>query len=161
MTEEAKTFEVDFADVLKMTSCPKCSLAANTGLHRFCQHKECPVRDATNAARMKALADEGMRHGRELGGALRVWEYEGFDGTWVECRNAEDACMWAEDGRRIREKTASKPTTPEPNPGDLDSPFYVQAGGKLARYPGGRTRREWESEVGTPSYHHAADLPDD
>lgn len=27
-------------------SCPKCGLEAKTLLHRFCQHKTCPVREA-------------------------------------------------------------------------------------------------------------------
>lgn len=31
-----------------MTSCPKCGLEAKTLLHRFCTHKECPVRDAVS-----------------------------------------------------------------------------------------------------------------
>lgn len=46
----------------------------------------------------------GLKEGREAATAsTRIWEYEGADGVWHECRNADDACMWAEDGRRIRE----------------------------------------------------------
>lgn len=33
-------------DIGKMTACPKCGLEAKTLLHPFCQHKECPIRDA-------------------------------------------------------------------------------------------------------------------
>lgn len=53
------------------------------------------------------LANEGVRQGRAISASPRVWEYEGIDGKWRECRNADDACMWAEDGRRIREKVQS------------------------------------------------------
>lgn len=28
----------------QMRACPKCSLEASTMLHKFCQHKDCPVR---------------------------------------------------------------------------------------------------------------------
>lgn len=28
----------------QMHACPKCGLEAKTMLHRFCRHKECPVR---------------------------------------------------------------------------------------------------------------------
>lgn len=103
-------------DVMKMTYCPKCSLEFGTLLHHLCQHDDCPVREA---ARMRNLAEQGMRQGRKMGASPRVWEYEGFDGTWVECRNADDACMWAEDGRRIREKMKMQsPAAEEPKPGD-------------------------------------------
>jgi hypothetical protein len=46
-------------------------------------------------------------------------------------------------------------------PNGMDSKYYTLSDGTLAQYPGGRTRREWEDQVGTPSYHHAADLPED
>lgn len=98
---------MEVENVLKMTSCPKCGLEAKTLLHPFCLHKQCPVRDATNASKMGKLASEGMRQGRATSASPRVWEYEGADGVWHQCRNADDACMWAEDGRRIREKQPS------------------------------------------------------
>lgn len=88
-------------DVMKMTVCHKCGLEFNTLLHSFCLHEQCPVRGSRT---MSELADEGMRQGRAISASTRVWEYEGLDGVWNECRNADDACMWAEDGRRIREK---------------------------------------------------------
>lgn len=33
-------------NVKNMIECPKCALEAKSLLHRFCTHKECPVRDA-------------------------------------------------------------------------------------------------------------------
>jgi hypothetical protein len=49
----------------------------------------------------------------------------------------------------------AQPATRERSPGDLDSPYYRLTDGSLARYPGGRTRREWEDRIGTPSFEHA------
>lgn len=40
-------------------------------------------------------------------------------------------------------------------PDGMDSQFYRLSDGTVARYPGGRTRREWEEQVGSPSYEHA------
>lgn len=93
------------SDISKATSCPSCGLEFGKLLHHLCLHDGCPVRPTTRP--MNELAEEGMRQGRAISASPRIWEYEGADGVWHECRSADDACMWAEDGRRIREKPAA------------------------------------------------------
>jgi hypothetical protein len=115
-------------DVGKMTACPKCGLDAKSLLHPLCTHKKCPVRDAF---RMRALADEGMRQGRAISASVRIWEYEDIEGNWREARNADDACMWAEDGRRIREKLAEDVGRPVPKHGSRPMIAVEEAANRL------------------------------
>jgi len=49
LTEEGRKSAItalEFHAVRNSGECPSCGLKAETMLHRFCQHKKCPVRDA-------------------------------------------------------------------------------------------------------------------
>jgi len=54
-----------------------------------------------------------------------------------------------------------KPGEPGYAEASEDPHFYRNSGGWLCEYPHGMTETEWNDKIGTPSYEHAKDLPDD
>jgi hypothetical protein len=91
----------------------------------------------------------GPRIKPEIIRTLREWAAFEQDGGNVEQGAAIDIILdWYD--RQI-----ASPSVPD------ITRTYLLADGSRAPFPHGMTEAEWNEKIGTPSYEHAKDLPDD